>query len=168
MKSYDFFIFFRFKSLKGQTAVEVRTDTREGFTDEFSADWEFIWSVVLMSSVHLASPYSRSVTNLARLFSIQLSSLKSKKYSACLILVDVHILRTSFCSTKWHKMDPYRRLYEKKEEICLEFPQRTRKQSLTDWFCPNKQFDGGIFDWVSENFIFLEQKLDLFFFVLEL
>ena len=25
----------------------------------------------------------------------------------------------------------------------------------TDTFCSNKQFDGGIFDWVSENFIFL-------------
>ena len=35
-------------------------------------------------------------------------------------------------------------------------------------FCPNKQFDGGVFDWVSENFISLEEKLELIFFVLEL
>ena len=65
-------------------------------------------------------------------------------------------------------MDPYRRVHEKKEEMYLEISQNTRKQSLTDWFCPNKQFDGGFFDWVSENFIFLEQKLELIFFVLEL
>ena len=60
-------------------------------------------------------------------------------------------------------MDPYRRIDEKIEEICPEISQRTKKQRLSDWFCPNKQFDGGFFDWVSENFIFLEQKLALFF-----
>ena len=68
----------------------------------------------------------------------------------------------------WLKMDSYRRVHKKIEEICFEISQRTRKRSVSDWFCPNKQFDGGFFDWVSENFIFLEQKLALFFFVLEL
>ena len=43
------------------------------------------------------------------------------------------------------------------------FVQRPLINTFIHTFCPNEQFDGGFFDWVSENFIFLEQKLDLFF-----
>ena len=32
----------------------------------------------------------------------------------------------------------------------------------TDTFCPNKQFDGGVFDWVSEKFIFFKVKSELY------
>ena len=70
-------------------------------------------------------------------------------------------LRTSFCP-KNQKMDPSRRVHERNQEICLKISQWDRKSICINTFCPNKQFDGGVFDWVSENFIILQEKLDLY------
>ena len=42
-----------------------------------------------------------------------------------------------------------------------EFPEKfivNLENICTDTFCPNKQFDGGVFDWVSENFLYFSRE----------
>ena len=40
--------------------------------------------------------------------------------------------------------------------------QRTLKRSLYQHILFNRQFDGGVFDWVSEKFIFFQVKSELY------
>ena len=55
-------------------------------------------------------------------------------------------------------------IHEKNEGNCSKITQRTLKTCLYGPILFNRQFDGGVFDWVSENFLFFLEKLDLFIF----
>ena len=49
-----------------------------------------------------------------------------------------------------------------------EFPEKfivNLENIFTDTFCPNKQFDGGVFDWVSENCLLFSRKFGTIYFL---
>lgn len=60
-------------------------------------------------------------------------------------------------------MDPCRRLHEKIERICLKILNGGFKIIFVEWFFPNNNVDGGVFDWGKYLHVIFYEKLVLFF-----